>query len=138
MVEHAKFDAKLDDKAELIAQLDQARAQLARSVDGLRRDADLGTHLKQSFTSHRAAWIGSAGVAGWLLSRLPARKKKIYIQKDGKETAAAAEKAAGEIAGAGVAIAILKTLFTLFRPAITSYASKKIAELAKKNNRWQI
>ncbi len=134
MVEYAQGD----DKAELIAQLDQARAQLARSVDGLRRDADIGTHLKHSFTNHKAAWIGSAGVAGWVLSRLPARKKKVFIQKDGKESKAVAEKAAGEIAGVGIIVAILKTLFTLFRPAIMSFASKQIAAIAKKNNRWQI
>ncbi len=126
MVEHTRDD----DKAELIAQLDKARAQFARSLGGLRRDADLGAHLKHSFTEHKAAWIGSAGIAGWVLSRLPARKKKVVVHKnDGDKVK--------EIADAGVALAILKTLFALFRPLIMSFAGKKIAELAKKNDRWQ-
>lgn len=126
MVEHTPGD----DKAELIAQLDRARAQFARSLGNLRRDADLGSHLRHSFSAHKTAWIGSAGIAGWLLSRLPARRKKIIVHKETGETAK-------EIASAGLAIAILKTLFTLFRPMIVGFASKKIADMAKKNDRWQ-
>lgn len=125
MVEHTPGN----DKDELIAHLDRARAQFARSLGDLRRDADLGSHLKHSFSSHKAAWIGSAGVAGWLLSRLPARRKKVFVQKEGGETAK-------EIAGAGIALAIIKTLFTLFRPVILGFATKKIAGIAKKNDRW--
>jgi hypothetical protein len=119
-----------DDKAELIAQLDRARAQFARNLDGLRRDADLGSHLKHSFTTHKAAWLGSAGIAGWVLSRLPARKKKVIVHKgDGQKIK--------EIAEVGLLITILKTLFTLFRPLIVGFASKKIADFAAKNDSWK-
>jgi hypothetical protein len=126
MAEHTQDD----DKAELIAQLDRARAQFARNLDGLRRDADVGAHLKHSFSAHKAAWIGSAGIAGWVLSRLPARKKKVIVNNEGGQ-------AIKEIAEAGMLLTILKTLFTLFRPAIMGFASKKIADLAAKNDRWK-
>ena len=120
-----------DDKAELIAQLDRARAQFSKSFDGLRRDADLGAHLKHSFTTHKTAWIGSAGIAGWILSRLPARKKKVIVTRE------SGDQKVKQLAEAGLLFSILKTLFTLFRPMIMSFATKKIAEYATKNDRWQ-
>jgi|ERR1700677_3194997 len=116
-----------DEKAELIARLDRARAQFARNLDAVRHDADVGAHLKHSFTAHKAAWIGSAGIAGWVLSRLPARKKKVIV-KEGDNTVK-------HLAEAGLAFSILKTLFTLFRPVIMSFASKKIADFAAKGVR---
>jgi hypothetical protein len=119
-----------DDKTELIAQLDRARAQFAQNLDGLRRDADIGAHLKHSISAHKAAWIGSAGIAGWVLSRLPSRKKKVIVREGG-------DQKLKHIAEAGMILSILKTLFTLFRPVIMSFASKKIADIAAKNNRWQ-
>lgn len=119
-----------DDKAELIAQLDRARAQFSRNLDGLRRDADLGAHFKHSFVTHKAAWIGSAGIAGWVLSRLPARKKKVLVNReDGKKVK--------DVAEAGLLLTVLKTLFTLFRPMIIGFASKKIADIAANNDRWK-
>ena len=126
MAEHTQDD----DKAGLIARLDTARAHFARNLDGLRRDADLGAHLKNSFSAHKVAWIGSAGIAGWVLSRLPARKKQVIVHKEGGEKVK-------EIAGAGLLLAILKVLFTLLRPAITRIATKKIGDIAAKNNRWK-
>jgi len=119
-----------DNKAELIAQLARARGQFAASYEALRRDADIAAHLKHSFAAHKSAWIGSAGIAGWLLSRIPARKKKVIVQKG-------REKEIKEIAGAGLALTILKMLFTLLRPVIMAFASRKIADIAKKNERWQ-
>src|SRR5579862_9834591 len=110
MVEHTRAD----DKAELIAQLDNARGQFARSMVDLRRDANIGAHLKHSFTEHKAAWIGSAGIAGWVLSRLPARKKKVIVHRNGGEKVK-------EAVEAGLVLGILKMLFQLFRPLIVGF-----------------
>lgn len=126
MVKHTRYD----DKAELIAQLDTARARFARSLAGLRREADVGARLKHSFSAHKTAWVGSAGVAGWLLSRLPRRKQKVIVHSE-------AGKEVKEIAASGLVLGILKTLFFLFRPVIMRLASKKIGEIAKKHNRWE-
>jgi len=119
-------------KAELIAELERSRARLGQSIDGIRRDADLGAQLKSSFTNHKTAWLGGAGIAGWVLARLPARKKKVKVFIGDKK----GDGATGEIkkaAEAGVLFGILKFIFTLFRPAIVAFATKKIADLAARN-----
>ncbi|HWB58769.1 MAG TPA: hypothetical protein VG733_04720 [Chthoniobacteraceae bacterium] len=121
------------DKAALIAQLEKARSEFDRSLAGVRHDADVGAHLKHSFSRHKAAWIGSAGIAGWLLSRLPARKKEVVIHKEGNGKAG---KAAKDFIDAGLILSILKTLFSIFRPYIMRFATKKISDFSKKNERW--
>lgn len=116
-------------KAELIADIGRARARLGRSLDGLRRDADVGAHIKSSFSSHKAAWIGGAGIAGWVLSRLPARKRKVTVST-GKND----DHKIKELAEAGLLIGVLKFLFTLCRPFITAFARRKISDFAARNN----
>jgi hypothetical protein len=115
-----------DTKDALIAEIDLARSRLTRDFAALRRDADVPAHLKHSFFSHKTAWIGGAGVAGWLLSRIPARKKKVYVGR--KE-----QKVAKEAAEFGLWFGIAKLLLTAFRPAITTFATQKIADLASRN-----
>lgn len=117
-------------KDELIAEIENARLHLRRGAAGLRRQADVGARMKSSIAAHRTVWLGGAGIAGWILSRLPARKKKTDVdagKKDGGKFKGLAE--AGLLAG------LLKFLFTLFKPAITAFASQKIAEFANGNHR---
>ena len=84
-------------KTELSASLDRARARLAGSLDALRHDMDVASHLKESFHRNKAAYIGGASVFGLILSKLPARGKKVYVErKSGKEGIKEAEKAVAE------------------------------------------
>jgi len=118
-------------KAELIAEIERSRAGLGRSLDGLRREADIGSHFKNSFSTHKTAWLGGAGIAGWLLARLPARKKKVKVFVD--KTGEGKLNSIKNVAEAGMLVEILKFLFSLFRPAIMAFATKKIAEFSTKN-----
>ena len=117
-------------KAELIAELERSRARLGQSLDGLRRDADLGSQFKSSFSTHKAAWLSGAGIAGWVLARLPARKKKAKVFLDKKDEGNTFKN----VAEAGMLVGILKFLFTLFRPAIMAFATKKIAEITTRHS----
>jgi hypothetical protein len=38
-------------------------------------------HLKASIRSRISVWIGVAAFVGWLLSRLPPRKRSTYVSK---------------------------------------------------------
>lgn len=121
MVEHSK--------AELIAEIERARARLGGSLAGLRRDADLGARAKNLFSRHKAAWISGAGIAGWVLSRLPARKIKtpgLPGKKEGFKLR--------EIAETSLFIGALKFLFNLFRPFITAFARRKISDFSAKHS----
>jgi hypothetical protein len=111
-------------KIELAADLERARARLARNAEALRHDLDVPAHLKQSFHENKMAYIGGATVFGLLLSKLPARKKKVYVERKGKDTVRAAEKA-------GIWLILLQLLFKAFRPILTSLVAKQVTDFVK-------
>jgi hypothetical protein len=115
-------------KTELAADLDRARAALARNFDALRQDMDVGTHLKASFHKNKAAYIGGATVFGLLLSKLPPRKKKVYVEKKSKGIVKEAQKA-------GLWLVLLEFLFKTFRPLITSVVTKGVTEFVRARGR---
>jgi hypothetical protein len=116
--------AESDVKVELAAELERTRARLARNFGALRQDMDVGTHLKHSLAEHKTAYIGGATVLGLLLSKLPARKKKIYVERKSKEAVKEVEKA-------GIWIVLLQLIFKAFQPMLTSLVSKQLASYLK-------
>ena len=115
-------------KAELAAELDRARAKLARSFDALRHDLDARTRLKQSFHQNKAAYIGGATVFGLLLSRLPLRRKKVYVERKPKDRIKEAEKA-------GLWLILLEFAFKTLRPALTTLVTKQVTEFVRSRAR---
>jgi len=115
-------------KIELAAELDRARAGLARNFDALRHDLDVGTRFKSSFHENKAAYIGGASVFGLLLSKLPTRKKKVYVERKSKERLKEVEKEAGK---AGVWLIFLQFLFKTLRPLLTSLVTKQVTQFVK-------
>lgn len=104
--------------------MDRARARLARNFDALRHDLDVGAHLKQSFHQNKAAYIGGATVFGLLLSKLPTRKKKIYVDRKSKDGIKQAE-------AAGVWLILLQFVFKTLRPLLTSFVTKQVTEFVR-------
>lgn len=120
-------------KAELTGQLAVARTRLSAALHELQRDLDVRAHVTSSFRHHKTAWLGGAAVAGWILSRLPARKKKVYVDRKDKQKITSQKEA-------GLLLVVGKLIFSALRPAITAFATKKIADLAMRGgppqNRW--
>ena len=120
---------KRDRKAELIAELEGSRAELAQSVRAVHADLDLSARFKESVVHRKTIWLGGAALAGWVLSRLPGRKKK------SSPTAAlpAPSGASGwvkEVGQTGFWLAILNALFNLCKPLVIPFATRKIHQLA--------
>ena len=115
-------------KAELSAELDRARAKLSRNFEGFRHDIDVPAHFKNAVREHKTWWITGAAGVGLLLAKLPSRKKKVYVDKRTNEKL----KKTGE---AGLVLALAKMAFSAAKPMITAFATKKIAEMAKKSGR---
>ena len=111
-------------KVELSADLDRARARIARNFTALCGDLDVPRHLKSSFTRNKGAFIGGATVLGFLISKLPSRKKKVFIDRKSKERVKEVEKA-------GLGLLALKLAMNAAKPALVSFATKKIAEIAR-------
>ena len=118
-------------KAQLIATLEVARGAFVQNFQEFRRDVDVPAHLKQGFRRHKTLYLTGAAGIGWVLARLPARKKKIYIDRGENRKI----KQAGEMGLLGLLFVALKFLFSIFRPAIAAFAARKISTLAERYER---
>src|ERR1700722_941507 len=72
-------------KQQITAALTQVRMQLQNEVSHLRRALDLRQHFLRSIKNHPWEWASGAAICGWLLSRVPARKKRIYIDSSSQK-----------------------------------------------------
>ena len=71
-----------EDKDAVTRLLDQDREQLAIEAGRLRRRCDVPGKLTASIQQDPVPWVIGATVTGFLLSLLPARRKKIYLARD--------------------------------------------------------
>ena len=78
-----------EDKDAVIGRLDQDREQLAVEAGRLRRQCDVPGKLTASIQRDPMPWVIGATMAGFLLSLLPARRKKIYLARDSDRPRAA-------------------------------------------------
>lgn len=76
------------EKAGLIAELAAARQRLGETgedfrlaTERLKARVDLPARARRSYEAHRGVWLAGATLAGFLLSRLPARKKVVYVER---------------------------------------------------------
>jgi hypothetical protein len=119
-----------DSKATLIAELDQARAEFSGSFAAFRQDIDVPAHLRRSFRRHKLLWIAGALIVGFVLAKLPARKKKVkvYIDKEDKERKVKGGDKVKEAAEAGFLFVLLKFALSVLRPAATAFATKQVTD----------
>src|ERR1700726_4813054 len=68
-----------NEKERITSKLAGVRTALSDQSLLVRRNLDVGRQMSDSVRRHSWAWMSMAAIFGWLLSRLPARKKKIYI-----------------------------------------------------------
>jgi hypothetical protein len=99
------------------------RVELSEQSLVVRRDLDIGRRMSDSLRKHSWGWMSIAAIFGWLLSRLPARKKKIYVQTTDSDKRASRH--------GGFLLQVWKGVWSIAKPLVVAYATKKIAEKAK-------
>ena len=119
-----------NDKHALVAELAAARTRLSSAGEALRQSLDVPARAKESFMRHKPAWLSGAAIAGFVLSKLPSRKKTIVV-----------ERATGKVLGAagklGVIFSAAKFLFKFASPLLSEAAGGGVAELLKRFQRSQ-
>lgn len=108
-------------KAEIVARLDAQRPLLARHFEGIKRGANISRRLQRNATGHPTIWMAGAATFGWLLSRIPARKKRIYVDSVGQKKIRRGFFAA-------LLLGLIKIVADVAKPTIVAFASKKIAD----------
>ena len=90
--------------------------------------ADVGRRVKSSFRQHIGIWLSGALFTGGMISLLPAREKKVFVNplsKGGKDKLATA----GKPAKGGFFLSLIKALVPIIRPIATAFITKQLASL---------
>ena len=116
------------DKLALVAELAAARTRLSATGDALRGSLDVAARAKESFQRHKPAWMGGAAIVGFVLSKLPSRKKTIIV-----------ERATGKVLGAagklGAIFSAVKFAMNFAAPLLSEVAGGGITEILKRFQR---
>ena len=103
----------------LSEELADTRAYLYDRLLRLRRDLDIRRHIVRSTEDHPFEWVTVALMVGWLLSRLPARKEKIYYSLDREQ---------GKVRSNKKKNTLWKMAWNTSKPVIAAYLAKKLAQ----------
>jgi hypothetical protein len=109
-----------DEKQRIVLELARTRSQVGEQSLLVRRNLDFSQHLANSVREHSWGWMGFAAMFGWILSRLPARKKKVYIQSTNSQKQ--------KRGGGGLLKLVWNGAWSIAKPLLTAYLTKKIAQ----------
>ncbi len=93
----------------------------------VRYQADVSRRLKSSVKDHVGQWIAGALVTGGVISLLPVRQRKVYINPLSKEGRAKAEVT--QKSGGGFWASFFRALIPLFKPLLTAFVTKQLANI---------
>jgi hypothetical protein len=110
-------------KQQITAALTDIRIQVQNEVAKLRRTLDMKQVILQSIKNHPWEWASCAAFFGWVLSRLPARKKRIYIQSSNQKPLK--NRAGGPLSK------LWKEVWKISKPLIAAYVAKLVGEQTK-------
>jgi len=119
--------AGTSNKKQLIAEeLARDRMRLKDDLVLLRRNLDVPRRIIESIRHSPWEWVTTGFMFGWILSRLPARKKKIYVNSNNLDQVKSHR---------GKALRkIWELTWKTSKPVIAAYAAKKLAEKIETHN----
>jgi hypothetical protein len=110
-------------KQQITGALSEVRIRVQNEVAHLMRTLDAKKHILESIKNHPWEWASCAAIFGWLLSRLPARKKRIYIHSSSQKPLKS--RAGGPLGK------LWREVWKISKPLIAAYIAKLIGEQAK-------
>ena len=114
-------------KQQITAALTDLRIQMQNEMARLRRTLDMKQIILQSIKNHPWEWASCAALFGWLLSRLPARKKRIYIHSSSQKSV--------KSRNAGPVGKLWREVWKISKPLIAAYVAKLVGEQATEKKR---
>jgi hypothetical protein len=112
-----------NEKRRIGTALSTTRAELNALFLLVRQNLDIRPYLLKSRNKHIWSWMTLAALIGWILSRLPARKEKIYIRST--------DQIRSGRRGGGLLEPLWNGGWAITKPFLTAYLTKKIAENVK-------
>lgn len=115
-----------DAKRRIITELAEARLGLAASTGIVKDRLDIPARVSASIRRNSWSWVSLATIVGWVLARLPFRRKKIYLEAGGRRRLKAGEKQTGR--KRTLAWMIWDGVWSLAKPLLTAYLGRKLAQ----------
>jgi len=113
---------------ELKGQIAHSRALVSRDLRGLRYELDFPHKIRKSFQRQTVFWLAGAAAVGLLLTRLPARGKKGYLEPR------IGGKSRHRLLETGFVLGALKIAATLLRPVIVDLVRNRLGGFAAKSS----
>jgi hypothetical protein len=110
-------------KRQIADALTALRIQVENEASVLRRKLDMKQHFLGSIKNHPWEWASGAAIFGWLLSRIPARKKRVYLDSSSQKPVKHREK--------GPLGKLWREVWQCSKPMIAVYLAKLLAENVK-------
>ena len=114
---------------ELTAEIGQSRERVARDLRGLKYEVDFPAKFRRSFRQQTVSWLSAAAAVGALIALAPMRKKKIYVNAN------SGRKSQKKLVESGVALAVLKIVANLARPAIVEFVKTRLTDFGGRSRR---
>jgi hypothetical protein len=122
-----------DPKRRIMSELAEARLGLASTAAIVKDRLDIPARLSASFRRNSWSWVSLAAIVGWVLARLPFRRKKTYLEA-GSRRLKGGEKPAGR--KRDLAWMIWDGVWSLAKPLLTAYLGRKLAQTTG-NSDWR-
>jgi hypothetical protein len=113
-----------DAKRRIIAELAETRVGLVQSAATLSDRLNVPARLSASFRRYSWSWVSIAAIAGWVLARLPFRRKKIYLEAGSRRRLKGEQKQRKRDLG----WMIWDGVWSLAKPLLTAYLGRKLAQ----------
>jgi hypothetical protein len=123
-----------DAKRRIINELEEARLKLAGSASIVKDRLDIPARVSASLRRNSWSWLSLAALLGWILARLPFRRKKVYLEGANKRRQKGEEKQANRKRDLGWMI--WDGVWSLAKPLLTAYLGRKLAQ-ATGNSSWR-
>src|SRR5580700_8861717 len=117
-----------NEKERITSKLAGVRTALSDQSLLVRRNLDVGRQMSDSVRRNSWAWMSMAAIFGWLLSRLPARKKKIYIHASSTDGKLPKAKKGFR---AGLVLLAWDAVWSIGKPLLTAYLTRKFEAKGK-------
>jgi hypothetical protein len=119
----------VEDKGSLTDRLDDDRRKMAVQVSELKEHYNAPRLLRGSVQKYPWSWIMGAGLVGFLLSRLPARRKEVYLRVNplqGKPLREAGPSLAQKDKSGAT-----DRIWSLIKPLISAYVGREVYKRTK-------
>ncbi len=123
----------IEDKGSLTERLEEDRQKMAIQVSELKKDYNIGNRLKESVQKYPWPWVMGAVLTGFLFSRLPARRKEVYVWSDPSQRRSLREVHPPPVekdeSHAG------HKIWFLVKPIISAYVGRQIYKRVKRSSK---